>query len=138
MTEGLVEKPFTQESGKVLPAQQKKSKKSNRFIFIGLFTKFEERHNNFGDDFVGFILSDIREIPRKSLISDWQWFNMTKKFKVAFENYKDEELIGKTIQFEGLKEASKKGYYTYQGNVLISSPDDLEYRILRPSKVKVL
>ncbi|HRA42832.1 MAG TPA: hypothetical protein PLV31_03985 [Gammaproteobacteria bacterium] len=138
MTKGLVEKPLTQGSDQVSPTQQKKSKKSNRFVFVGLFTKFEERNNDYGDDFIGFILSDIREVSKKSLISDQQWFNMTEKFKIAFESYKDEELIGKKIQFEANKEASKKGYYTYRENVLISNPDDLEYRLLRPSKVKVL
>jgi hypothetical protein len=138
MTEALFEKPLIQGSEKISPARQKKLKQSNRFCFTGLLTRFEERHNDFGEDFLGFILRDIREMPSKSIISDWQWFNMTEKFKIAFENYKNEELVGKKIQFEGLKEAHRKGYYTYRGTVLISKPDDLEYRILRPSKIKVL
>ena len=57
---------------------------------------------------------------------------------MAFENYTDAELIGKQIQFEGLKESRKKDYYTYKDNVLISGPEDLEHRILRPSNVTVL
>jgi Uri superfamily endonuclease len=63
---------------------------------------------------------------------------MTQKFKMAFENYTDAELLDKKIQFEALKESHEKGYYTYQGSVLISGPEDLEHRILRPNHVKVL
>lgn len=113
------------------------SKKSNYFTFIGIFKKFETKPNTFGEQLFGFILEDIREVSGKLLIADWQWFNMTEKFKVAFDIYRDEALAGKQIQFEGLKEASKKGYYTYRGNVLISKPDDIEYRILRPKNIQV-
>jgi Uri superfamily endonuclease len=63
---------------------------------------------------------------------------MTEKFKTAFESYTDEDLLGKEIEFEGLKESHKKGYYTYKGSVLISNPEDLEHRILRPGSIKVL
>ena len=118
--------------------QAKKLNKSKYHTFAGTFKKFEIKNSSFGDDLFGFILENIYELPRNSPISDWQWFNLTKKFKAAFEAYKDEALPGRQIQFEGLKEASKKGYYTYQGNVLISTPDDIEYRILRPKNIKIL
>jgi hypothetical protein len=113
-------------------------KKSEYFTFTGIFKKFETKASPFGEDLFGFILEDIRELPHKSVISSWQWFNMTEKFKAAFENHKDEALPGKKIQFEGHKESNKKGYYTYRGNVLISNPEDLEYRILRPKNIQVL
>jgi hypothetical protein len=116
----------------------KKSEQTNRLIFTGIFIAFETKYDDFRNSFVGFILKDIREMPSKSLVSDWQWFNMTQKFKMAFESYKDEELPGKQIQFAGIKETHKKGYYTYQGSVLISGPEDLEHRILRPNDVKIL
>lgn len=115
-----------------------KPKKSQYFTFIGIFKKFEIKHNDFGEDLFGFILEDIREVRSKGLIADWQWFNMTEKFKLAFDTYRDEALPGKKIQFEGIKETHKKGYYTYQGNVLISTPDDLAYKILRPKNIQVL
>jgi hypothetical protein len=58
--------------------------------------------------------------------------------KEAFEKYSDEELTGKTIKFNGFKVSEKKGYYEYLDNILISGPDDLEHRVLRPTKIKVL
>jgi len=130
--------PLNKKPSKVTSTKKQKSKKTNRFTFTGIFSAFETKYDDFRNSFVGFILKDIREIPSKSLVSDWQWFNMTQKFKMAFENYTDAELIGKQIQFEGLKESHKKGYYTYKDNVLISGPEDLEHRILRPSNVTVL
>ncbi len=114
------------------------SKKSDYFTFTGIFKKFETKASPFGEDLFGFILEDIREFPDKSLIADWQWFNLTEKFKAAFEIYKDEVLPGKQIQFEGVKESRKKGYYTYRGTELISNPDDLEHRILRPKNIQLL
>lgn len=138
MVKKIVATPPNKKPSKATSTKKQKSKKTNRFTFTGIFSEFETKYGDFRNSFFGFILKDIREMPGKSLVSDWQWFNMTQKFKIAFEAYKDEELIGKKIQFEGLKESSKKDYYTYQGNVLISGPEDLEHRILRPSNVKVL
>lgn len=138
MTKKLVTKPTKKKSSKTASMQQKKSKKANRFTFRGILSKFQEKYNDFGEDLIGFILKDIREMPSKSLIADEQWFNRTEKFKMAFESYTDEELLGKEIEFEGLKESHKKGYYTYQGSVLISNSEDLEHKILRPENVKVL
>lgn len=138
MTESLVEKSLPQDLNKEPSILPKKSKKNNLFTFTGIFKKFEIKHNDFGEDLFGFILEDIREIHSKALITDWQWFNMNEKFKLAFEAHKDEALSGKKIQFEGIKESHKKGYYTYQGNVLISNPEDLEHRILRPKNIKVI
>lgn len=138
MVKTIVAKPPNKKTRKNTSTKKQKSKKSNRFTFRGILSKFEEKYSDFGGDLVGFILIDIREMPRKSLVSDGQWFNMTEKFKTAFASYTDEKLLGKKIQFEGLKESHKKGYYTYQGNVLISGPEDLEHRILRPNNVKVL
>lgn len=116
----------------------KKFKKSKYCTFIGTFTKFEMKNSSFGEDLFGFILENIYELPSNSPISDWQWFNLTEKFKTAFDTYRDEALPGKQIQFDGLKEANKKGYYTYRGNMLISTPNDVEYRILRPKNIQLL
>jgi hypothetical protein len=67
-----------------------------------------------------------------------QWFNIGEGFKEAFEPYSDKQLIGKAIKFNGFKVTEKKGYFEYRNNVLISGPDDLEYRVLRPTRIKVL
>ena len=136
MTKKRVFQSLTEESQKTAPIEQKKPVK--HFAFTGIFKKFEVKHRDFGEDLFGFILEDICEIPKKSLIIGSQWFHLTEKFKKAFENYRHEALAGKKIQFEGIKEMHKKGYYTYQDNVIISGPDDLEYKILRPTKIKIL
>ncbi len=136
MTKKRVPQPLTEKSRKTVSIEQKKPAK--HFTFIGIFKKFEVKHRDFGEDLFGFILEDISEIPKKLLIISSQWFHLTEKFKKAFENYRHEALPGKKIQFEGIKEVHKKGYYTYQGDVIVSRPDDLEYKILRPTKIKIL
>jgi hypothetical protein len=113
-------------------------KNANRFMFMGTFSHFKIKNNNFGEDLYGFLLKDIKKISGKKILSNSQWFNLSQSFKEAFVKYKDDELPGKTIKFEAALESSKKGYYTYQDNLLISSPEDLEYRLLRATKVTVL
>ena len=113
-------------------------KKYNRFMFTGTFSQFKTKSNDFGEDLYGFVLKDIKKATSKKILSDSQWFNLSNSFKDAFSKYKDKALPGKTIKFEAALESNKKGYYTYRDNILISTPDDLEHRLLRATKIKVL
>lgn len=106
-------------------------------MFAGVFSTFRTKYNGFGEDLYGFILINIRKVPSKALISESQWFNLSEGFKRAFRRYKDEELPKKKIRFEATMESNKKGYYTYRDNVLISGPEDIEYKLLRPTKIKI-
>ena len=113
-------------------------KKSNRFMFVGKFSNFQTKSNDFGEDLYGLVIKSIKKMNSNKIISESQWFNLGEGFKKTFAKYKDEELPGKKIKFEAALESSKKGYYTYRDNVLISGPDDLEHKLLRPTKIKVL
>lgn len=113
-------------------------KKSNRFTFTGTFSHFKTKDNNFGEELYGLVLTNIKKAPSKKKISDSQWFNLGNGFKQTFGKYKDDELPGKTIKFEAALESNEKGYYTYRDNVLISGPEDLEHRLLRPTKIKII
>lgn len=117
---------------------KKKKFSNNRFIFTGVFVKIKAKHNGYGEPLLGFILQDITEVKIKKLFSTGQWFHLNNEFTKAFEKYTDEELIGNTIKFNGFKSTQKKGYYEYRDNVLISDPDELEHRILRPTQICVL
>lgn len=111
---------------------------NNCFTFTGIFAEFKTKRNGYGEMVLGFIMKDITNFKTKKLFVESQWFNLGEGFKEAFEKYSDKELIGKTIKFNGFKVSEKKGYYEYRDNVLISGPNDLEHRVLRPSKIKVI
>jgi hypothetical protein len=113
-------------------------KKSNRFMFTGEFSHFKTKNNDFGEDSYGLVLTNIKKTSSKKKISDSQWFHLGDGFKKTFDKHKDDELPGKTIKFEAALESNKKEYYTYRDNILISGPEDLEHRLLRPTKIKVL
>ena len=114
------------------------NKKTNRFMFIGTFSHFKVKNNDFGEDLYGFLLKDIKKATSKKTLSDSQWFNLSNGFKEAFAKYKDKQLPEKVIKFEAALESNKKGYYTYRDNVLISAPEDLEHKLLRATKIKVI
>lgn len=107
-------------------------------MFAGTFSHFQTKNNSFSEELYGLVLKDIKKTPSKKKISDLQWFHLGDGFKKTFAKYKDDELPGKTIKFEAALESNKKGYYTYRDNVLISAPDELEHKLLRPTKIKVL
>lgn len=101
------------------------------------FVEFQTKQNYFGEYF-GLVLKNIRTSPYRKLISEKQWFHLTNNFKKAFWDYKDEELPGKKLKFEGVKETHKKGYYAYRNNVLVEHPNDLKYKVVRVKKIKIV
>jgi hypothetical protein len=119
-------------------AELEKNFTNNRFTFTGVFVEFKPKQNGYGKSLLGFILRNITEVKTKKLFLKWQWFHLSNEFKDAFEKHADEELIGKTINFNGFRSTQKKGYFEYRDNVLISVPDELEYRVLRPTKIKAI
>ena len=132
----VVSKPL--ENSDVTSNQQERKFTNNRFTFTGVFSKFKEKRNGYGDILYGFIMKDITNFKTKKLFVESQWFNLGEGFKEAFESYSDKQLIGKIIKFDGFKVTEKKGYFEYRNNALISEPNDLEYRVLRPTKIKVI
>ena len=87
-------------------------KKSNRFKFVGTFARFQTKHNDFGEDLYGLVLTNIKKTPSKKKISDFQWFHLGDGFRQTFAKHKDDELPGKTIKFEAALESNKKGLKT--------------------------
>ena len=107
-------------------------------MFMGKISNLQTKNNDFGEDLYGLVIKNIKKMTGNKIISDSQWFHLGEGFKKTFAKYKDEELPGKKIKFEAALESNKKDYYTYRDNVLISGPDDLEHKLLRPTKIKVL
>lgn len=107
----MIQKMVAKKSKKITTNEKKQLNNPNHFTFTEIFRKFETKDGDFRNSFVGFILKDIRETPNKLLVSDWQWFDMAQKFKIAFQNYTDSELLGKQIQFAGIKETHKRLLY---------------------------
>lgn len=119
-------------------AELEKQFTNNRFTFTGVFVEFKPKQNGYGEPLLGFMLRDITEVKTKKLFLKGQQFHLSNEFKDAFEKNVDEELIGKTIKFNGFRSTQKKGYFEYRDNVLIIVPDELEYRVLRPTKIKAI
>ena len=107
-------------------------------MFVGKFSNFQTKSNDFGEDLYGLVIKNIKKMTGNKIISDSQWFNLGEGFKKTFAKHKDDELTGKTIKLEAALESNKKGYYTYRDNALISGPEDLDHKLLRPTKIKVL
>ena len=84
-------------------AELKKKFTNNRFTFTGIFVEFKPKQNGYGEPLLGFMLRDITEVKTKKLFLKGQWFHLSNEFKEAFEKHADEELIDKTIKFNGFR-----------------------------------
>lgn len=110
---------------------RKELKKYNgkRLRFSATIERFGEKPAYRGFPIQTLLLKNVTLIDNKQMVTDHLWFTKGKSW--------DESKIGDTIEFDARVTTYEKGYKGYRDDIY-DSPIEIDYKLERPTKIKIL
>jgi len=106
---------------------------NERLIFQGVFERYGIKSNWHGYPEKTILLKEIKECSTNQVVADHLWFNYTKNFQNAGNLEK-----GVVIEFMARVSMYKKGYWGYNIEKQIENPPRWDWKLNRPTKIKII